>query len=186
MRMTGCQVGFGQRASAVFDSIAAECYVGGNTFLGPLSFYGLPGGDPSRQLMDRFGDGQRTQLNGRGNLHLVDNSLQLLTIGAATVAQLLQQATADVFQSVSLQGNTFGVQSNMFVSQLLSCTGNSFLAPPRDGSTPYGVLVVNRAAAAGNVAVVNGDQAILHFLIPSDGGFSGAANQVFTSPTSTP
>ena len=82
MRMTGCQVGFGQRASAVFDSIAAECHVGGNTFLGPLSFYGLPGGDPSRALMDRFGDGQRTQLNGRGNLHLVDNSLQLLTIGA--------------------------------------------------------------------------------------------------------
>ena len=57
VRMTGCQVGFGQRASAVFDSIAAECHVGGNTFLGPLSFYGLPGGDPSRALMDRFGDG---------------------------------------------------------------------------------------------------------------------------------
>lgn len=186
MRMTGCQVGFGQRASAVFESIATECHVGGNTFLGPLSFYGLPGGDPSRALMDRFGDGQRTQLNGRGNLHLVDNSLQLLTIGAETVAQLLQQATADVFQSVCLQGNTFGVQSNVFVSQLLSCTGNSFLAPPRDGSTPYGVLVVTRAAAAGNVAVVNGDQAILRFLIPSGGGFSGAANQVFTSPNSTP
>ena len=72
------------------------------------------------------------------------------------------------------------------MSQLLSCTGNSFLAPPRDGSTPYGVLIVTRAAAAGNVAVVNGDEAILRFLIPSDGGFSGAANQVFTSPNSTP
>ena len=49
-----------------------------------------------------------------------------------------------------------------------------------------GVLLATRAAAAGNVAVVNGDQAILRFLIPSNGGFSGAANQVFTSPTSTP
>ena len=45
---------------------------------------------------------------------------------------------------------------------------------------------MTRAAAAGNVAVVNGDEAILRFLIPSDGGFSGAANQVFTSPNSTP
>jgi photosystem II stability/assembly factor-like uncharacterized protein len=185
MRMSGCQLGAAQRASAVFDSIAAECYVGGNTFLGPLSFYGLPGGDPSRDLMNRFGDGQRVQLNGRGNLRLVDNSLQLLTIGAAMVTQLLQQASADVFQSVAMQGNTFGVQSNVFVSQLLSCTGNSFVAPPRDGSTPYGVLLATRAAAAGNVAVVNGDQAILRFLIPSDGGFSGAANQVFTSPISS-
>lgn len=186
LRVAGCQVGLAQRASAVFDGVAAECYIGGNTFLGPLSFYGMPGRDPSRELMDRFGDGQRTQLEGRGNLHLVDNSLQLLTIGEATVTQLLQQQTATVFQSVSMQGNTFAVQSNVFVSQLLSCTGNSFLAPPRDGSTPYGVLVVTRAAAAGNVAVVNGDQAILRFLIPSNGGFSGAANQVFTSPTSTP
>ena len=185
MRMTGCQVGFGQRASVVFDGVAAECTIGGNTLLGPLSFYGLPGRDPSRDLMARFGDGQRSQLNGRGNLHLVDNSLQLLTVGEATVTQLLQQQTADVFQSVSMQGNTFGVQSNVFVSQLLSCTGNSFLAQPRDGSTPYGVLVATRAAAAGNVALVNGDQAILRFLIPADGGFSGAANQVFTSPTST-
>ncbi len=67
----------------------------------------------------------------------------------------------------------------------MSCTGNSFVAPPRDGSTPYGVMLATRAAAAGNVAVVNGDQAILRFLIPSDGGFSGAANQVFTSPNST-
>ena len=186
LRMTGCQIGFAQRASAVFDSIAAECHIGGNTLLGPLSFYGLPGRDPSRELMDRFGDGQRTQLNGRGNLHLVDNSLQLLTVGAATVTQLLQQQSADVFQSVSMQGNTFAVQSNVLVSQLLSCTGNSFLAPPRDGSTPYGVLLVTRAAAAGNVAVANGDEAILRFLIPSYGGFSGAANQVFTSPNSTP
>ena len=109
----------------MFDSITADCYVSGNTVHGPLSFYGLPGGDPSRPLMDRFGDGQRTQLNGRGRLHLVDNSLQLLTIGAETVAQLLQQATADVFPERRLQGNTFGVQSNVLVSALLSCTGNS-------------------------------------------------------------
>jgi len=68
---------------------------------------------------------------------------------------------------------------------LLSFNGNTFLAQPQDGITPYGVMVVTRAAAAGNVAVANGDQAILRFLIPSDGGFSGAANQVFTSPFST-
>jgi photosystem II stability/assembly factor-like uncharacterized protein len=185
LRVTDCEINAAPIASAVIEGVAGECYVGGNTFLGTLSFYGPPGEDPSRALMDRFGDGQRTQLNGRGNLHLVDNSLQLLTVGAEMVNQLIQTTSADVFLSVSMQGNTFGVQSNVFISQLLACNGNSFVAQPRDGSTPYGVMVVNRAAAAGNVAVVNGDQAILRFLIPSDGGFSGAANEVFTSPTST-
>jgi len=186
LRMTDCGIGASLPASAVIENVTADCYLGGNRFDGTLSFYGMPRGDPSRALMDRFGDGQRHQLNARGRLHLVENNLQLLTIGADFAARLVEQGVADgVFQSASMQGNSFGVQGNVCVSDLLSFNGNTFLAQPQDGITPYGVMVVTRAAAAGNVAVANGDQAILRFLIPSDGGFSGAANQVFTSPFST-
>ncbi len=187
VRMIGCEISAAAPASASFENVSNECHLGGNVFLGPLSFYGLPGEDPSRALMDRLGDGQRSQLNARGHLHLTDNSLQRLTIGQAVATQLVEQATADgIFQSAAMQGNTFSVQSNVFVSALLSFGGNSFVAEPQDGTTPYGVMIATRAAAAGNVAVRNGDEAILRFLIPSDGGFSGAANQVFTSPQSTP
>jgi hypothetical protein len=188
LRMTGCNIGASPPASVVIENIAADCYLSGNRFDGTLSFYGVPGGDLSRRLMEALGDGQRTQLNVRAaRLHLIDNTLQLLTIGEAVAVRLIEQRTADdIFQSAAMQGNTFSVQSNVFVSALLSLGGNSFVAEPQDGTTPYGVMIATRAAAAGNVAVRNGDEAILRFLIPSDGGFSGAANQVFTSPQSTP
>ncbi|MGH8720344.1 MAG: DUF6519 domain-containing protein [Burkholderiales bacterium] len=188
LRMTGCDIGPSLPASAVFENITAECHISYSRFDGPVSFYGLPGGDPSRALIEVLGDSQLTRLNARAaRLHLVDNSLQLLTISEAVAGQLVESRSADgIFQSAVLQGNTFGVQSNILVSALLSVGGNSFVAEPTDGSTPYGVMVATRAAAAGNVAVRNGDEAILRFLIPRDGGFSGAANQVFTLPQSTP
>ena len=92
---------------------------------------------------------------GAARLRLVDNSVQLLTIGAPG-QQLVGTRVADgLFQSSVLQGNTFGVLSNVFVSPLLSVGGNSFVAEPQDGVTPYGVMVATRAAAAGNVAVAS-------------------------------
>jgi photosystem II stability/assembly factor-like uncharacterized protein len=188
VRMTGCKIGIAARASAIFENIATECHLDGNLFLGPLSFYGLPGSDPSAALISRFGDGQRAQLNAQGSLHLTDNNLQLLTIGEGVATQLEQQATANgIFQSAVIEGNTFNVVSNVFVSSLLSFTGNTFLAPAAAGAVlSYGVMLVTRAAAAGNVAETVGQQAVLRFLIPGNGGFNGAANQVFTAPTSTP
>ena len=188
VRVIGCAIGAGLPASAVFEAISEECHINGSRFDGTVSFYGLPGGDPSQELIEALGDSQRTQLNaGAARLHFVDNSVQLLTIGGAVAQQLVGTRVADgLFQSSVLQGNTFGVLSNVFVSPLLSVGGNSFVAEPQDGVTPYGVMVATRAAAAGNVAVRVGDEAILRFLIPRDGGFSGAANQVFTLPQSTP
>lgn len=121
---------------------------------------------------------------GAARLHFVDNSVQLLTISSEIAEQLLNRAADGLFQTAVLRGNTFGVQSNVFASGLLSFDGNSFVAEPQDGSTPYGAMIANRAVAAGNVAVRFGDEAILHFLTPSDGGFRGAANQVFTLPQS--
>lgn len=187
LRMSGCEIGASLPASAVIENITGECHVEGSRFAGPLSFYGTPGRDLSRQLIDRLRDRPEMRLTARAaRLHFVDNSVQLLTIGGELAARLLETLAAEgLFQSAVLQGNTFGVQSNVFASALLSCGGNSFVAEPRDGTTPYGVMIATRAAAAGNVAVAFGDQAILHFLTPAGGGFSGAANQVFTLPQST-
>ncbi len=101
--------------------------------------------------------------------------------------ELLENRRAGgLFQTAALQGNTFGAQSNVFASGLLSFDGNSFVAEPRDRRIIYGAMIANRAAAAGNVAVRFREEAILFFLVPADGGFSGAANQVFTLPQSTP
>jgi len=185
LRIAACQLA-STSASAVIENIADECHLTSNVFFGPLSFFGAPLADMSGKLRDRFGDGQQAQLNGSARLHMTDNTLQLLTVGTAFAEQLIQRAAAEgVFASATLQGNAFMSLSNVYVGTLLAFNGNSFLAPPRDGLTPYGTMLATRAAAAGNVAVVENDAVILRFLIPSNGGFSGAANQVFTSPIST-
>ncbi len=149
-----------------------------------MSFYGPPGEDLSRQLIDALLNSNELRLGSKAaRLHFVNNDLQLLTIGAQVAEELLENRRAGgLFQNAALQGNTFGAQSNLFASGLLSFDGNSFVAEPRDGRTPYGAMIANRAAAAGNVAVRFGDEAILFFLVPPDGGFSGAANQVFILP----
>lgn len=187
VNMTGCTVGPTRPASAVFQDIRNECRIAECRFGGPISFYGLPGKDPSRPLIDALGDSQLSKLNASAaRLYFIDNSVQLLTIGEGMAQQLAQTRSAeDIFQTAVLQGNTFNTQNNIFVSALLSMCGNSFIAEPSGDSAPYGVMVTTRAAAAGNVAVRFGDEAILRFLIPGNGGFSGAANQVFTLPQST-
>ncbi len=187
--VTGCRIAAAspQAPSAVFSG-AGDCHVAGNRFDGTVSFYGLPGRDRSRELIDRLrGTPQLRLATSRGSrLRFVDNDVSLLTIGANMVEQLFGLTAEGLFESAALHGNTFTAQSNVFTSGLLSFDGNGFVAEPQDGSTPYGVMVATRAAAAGNVAVRFGDEAILHFLTPADGGFSGAANQVFTLPQSTP
>ena len=183
VRVTDCTVGPALPAAAVFQEIKSECHIGGSRFDGPVSFYGPPAGDPSRRLIDALsGSPQMRLATGEAQLHFVDNSVQLLTIDEAMAERLLGREADGLFQTAVLQGNIFGAQRNVFASGLLSVDGNSFVAEPQDGSTPYGAMIANRAAAAGNVAVRFGDEAILHFLTPADGGFSGAANQVFTLP----
>jgi hypothetical protein len=84
-----------------------------------------------------------------------------------------------------LQGNTFGVNRNLFAAGLLSFGGNSLVA--NNPGVPYGAIVADIAAAAGNVAVViNENRTMLHFLTPARNRFSGAANRVTTQPPSTP
>jgi photosystem II stability/assembly factor-like uncharacterized protein len=188
VRMSRCTLGQTRPASAVFQNIQNECRIEGCRFDGPISFYGLPGENPAPDLIEALSNAQPTELNASSSrLFLVDNSVQQLTIGAEVARQLvLKRSAENIFQTAVLQGNTFSLQSNVFVSPLLSFGGNSFIAEPTDNDAPYGVMVATRAAAAGNVAVRFGDEAILHFLIPGEGGFSGAANQVFTVPRSRP
>ena len=94
----------------------------------------------------------------------------------------LMRPVDGIFQTT--QGNPFRAWSNVFVSALLGFVGNSFGVEPTDGSTPYGVMIATRAAATANAATNFGDESIPHFLT-REGGFSGAANQVFTQSRST-
>ena len=184
VHMNACMIGAARLASAVFEAISAECHIGACRFDGPVSFYGAPAGvNPSRQLIDALsGSPPMRLLADAAQLHFVDNSLPSLTIGERMAEQLLNRRAEGLFQSAVLQGNTFGALSSVFASGLLSFGGNSFAAEPLDGVMPYGALIAMRAAAAGNVAARVGDEAILHFLTPANGGFSGAANQIFTLP----
>ena len=79
------------------------------------------------------------------------------------------------FQSAILHGDTFGSQNNLFVGELLSLVGNGLTAEHRfDTHRCDGC-----AADTAKVAVSFSDSSILHFLT-REGGFSEAANQVFT------
>jgi hypothetical protein len=207
--VTGCEIGLAVPASAVFENITGECHISSSRFAGTVSFYGVPGGDRSEALIRQLGGSKSPgpkppdseppiskplQLKALGGLHFVGNSVQVLTIGEDVAGQLVEKQSADsIFQTAVLQGNTFGAQSNMFVSALLNVVGNSFVPEPIDRSAPFGVMVASRAAAVGNVAALFSDNVALHFLTtaPPAGGFSEAANQVFTqnhvsTPPSTP
>ncbi len=188
VRMSGCDIGAGPPAALVFDGdLGDECHVVGNRFAGTVSFYGMPGDDLSQKLFRALSSAQFRLAPKTGRLRFCDNSVQLLTIGQKMTERLMETQAADaVLQTALLQGNTFEALGNVFASGLLSVGNNGFVAePPAGVAASYGVLVANRAAAAGNVALTFGEQARLRFLTPGNGGFSGAANQVMTQPPSS-
>jgi hypothetical protein len=185
LQMSGCTIGPAKTASIVIASIAESCHVTGNRFDGTVSFYGPPGPDRSPDLIKLYASHPTAKLTGSsGRLCLVDNQLPLLTIGAPVVERLLKRDATGLFQSALLQGNRLDAPGNLFASLLVSFGDNTLLAPKLDAGAAYGVVFANRAAAAGNVAMLNNETAVLHFLFPRNGGFSGAANQVFTQPPS--
>jgi photosystem II stability/assembly factor-like uncharacterized protein len=187
VRMTGCTFGVSLDA-VVFQNIREYCRIDGCRFGSLISFYGEPGRNLSRRLIEVLGGSPEMSLVAAGArpvLYFVDNAVDFLTIGEAMVQQLLNRQAEGLFNTAVLQGNIFRFRSNVFASGLLSFDNNSFVGESQDGE-PYGVMIANRVAAAGNVAERFSDEASLHFLTPSGGGFSGAANQVFTLPQSTP
>jgi hypothetical protein len=186
LAMTGCQVLTQMpTVAAMFQDIAADCRILQNRFVGLVSFYGDATGIPSpgllRQLLTLQSKPLKLTLT-PGQLSFCDNSLSLLTVGDAVANTLVNGSASGVFTTAVLHGNTFAEPSNLFVSGLMAFGNNAFIAQPTDGSTPYGVMLATRSTAAGNVAVVFGEQAILHFVTPDTGGFSKAANEVFIQP----
>ena len=182
LAMTGCVVGAGLPASAVIAGVTGDCRIDGNRFEGTLSFYGPPRDDLTEKYIEAHRSSPAMRFRGEGRLHFDGNDLQFLTVGGPIAEGLLDRVAIGVFQSAVLEANVFRSQRNTFVSTLLSFSENHFTVVPEDGA-PYGVMVAMRAAAAGNVAAVVDDDALLHFLTPQ-GGFKGAANQVFTRPPS--
>ncbi len=186
LTMTDCEVlATLPGVAAMFQDISGDCRIAQNRFVGLVSFYGDPSGIPSPDLLRQLLTLQSKALAltpTPGTLAFCNNSLSLLTVGNAVAATMVQGAASGVFATAVVQGNTFAQQSNLFVSVLLAFGNNAFIAPPQDGTTPYGVMLATRATATGNVAVAFGDQAILHFVTPDTGGFDKAANEVFIQP----
>lgn len=190
VHVTDCTLSSGvtkTAVTAVFDGIFNQCHIHRSRFDdGTISFYGPPGADPSRRLIEVL-SGSPGELGwNKASLHFVDNSVRLLTIGEKKARELLNRQAHGLFETAVLQGNTFTAHSNVFASGSLSFGSNSFVHNPQDGDdTPYGVMIAHRAVAVGNVSVRFAKDSILHFLT-GQGDFSGAANQVFTLPQSTP
>lgn len=183
--MTGCTLGSARTASLVVGSVGANCRIERNSFAGTVSFYGAPGADRTRDLIAVWANNPGAELQmGAARLHFADNEVQLLSIAAPLVEQLLARTATGLFQSAVLSGNNFASLGNVFAAGLASFSGNSFLAQTPQAGLPYGVIVCSRSTASGNLALVNDERAILHFLRPANGGHSGAANQVFTQPRS--
>jgi photosystem II stability/assembly factor-like uncharacterized protein len=186
LSMTGCEVLTQMpTVAAMFQDISGDCRITANRFVGLVSFYGDTSGIPSPNLLSQlltFTSKALQLASTPGQLTFCNNNASLLTVGTAVAKTLSKGKASGVFAAAVLYGNTFAEQSNLFVSALMGFDTNAFMAQPKDGSTPYGVMLATRATAAGNVAVVNGDQAILHFVTPGNGGFAKAANEVFIQP----
>jgi photosystem II stability/assembly factor-like uncharacterized protein len=182
VHLSDCRIRVARGPAAVLQDIDGDCHVLNNRIEGVLSFYGEPGEDRTTELIDRLRDVAVLQLEGRGGvLYCAGNHVARLAVADDMVRQLFEERRATgLLRSAVLHGNAIQEQRNLFVCAQLGFSANSFLAQPAGGGTPYGLMVAERAAAAGNVAASMGDHAILHFVAP--GGFRGAANMVFTLP----
>lgn len=185
LAMTGCAVTTTMpTVAAVFDDIGGDCRIVQNRFVGIVSFYGELAGVPDEALLRKLMDLDKALRYEKPNglLTFSDNTVSMLAIGSATTARLLKNDASGLFASAVLHGNTFVEQNNAFVANLLAFNANSFVAVPKDGSTPYGVMIASIATATCNLAVRLGDEAILHFVMPDPNMFARAANSVFIQP----
>ena len=182
VHLSNCHIRVAEGLAAVLQDIDGDCHVLNNRIEGVLSFYGEPREDLTTQLIERLRDAANVQLEARGGtLYFAGNHVARVTIADRMARQLVEERRATgLLRSAVLHGNSIQEQRNLFVCDQLGFSANSFLAQPAGGGTPYGLIVAQRATAAGNLAASMGDHAILHFVAP--GGFRGAANMVFTLP----
>lgn len=187
--VTGCTIAGATPAVALtVQDLSGDCHVKDNRFGGIVNFYGDPPGVINTDQLTRLRTLPNTLLleSIPASLSFCDNTLSMLTVGKNVLSTLLNRATArGLFASAVIQGNTFLELRNVFVADLLAFSDNSFLAKPApadDIPIPYGVMIANRAAAIGILAVVFTDSAVLQFVTAANGGFEKAANQVFIVP----
>ncbi|WPB55018.1 DUF6519 domain-containing protein [Xylophilus sp. GOD-11R] len=163
--------------AAIFDQLAGDNQIARNRFEGMVSFYGDPL-DPAqwRDLIPVV----RERLVGRplvvdaSRLFFSDNSVALLGIGETMVKRLAEGVEEGIFESATLQGNSFSGHDHLLAAGLIAFAGNSFTEEPR--SEFYGTMVANRATAVGNLAQ-RMERAKLWF-ITRKGEFEAAANLV--------
>jgi photosystem II stability/assembly factor-like uncharacterized protein len=187
----GCNFTGAMPAVAVsIQDIAGDCQFNHNRVIGIVNFYGEP---PGVLTDDQFSKLRSITAPLKlesvpAQLNFCDNTLSMLTVGSNVLAGLEQLAANGLFASVVLQGNHFLEQRNIFVANLVAFNANSFLATAAGGSTPYGLMVVNRATATANMARVFSELGVLQFILGSGPGqgpagvFSKAANQVLVLP----
>ena len=132
--MSGCAIGAGQLASAVFEALTGDCRIDGNRFESTVWFYGDPRDLQAQAYVDLLDNPRGMDFRaGEGRLHFCGNDLQLLTIGGDVSDQLRDQQALGLFQSAVLHGNTFGLADNVFAAMLLSFSSNSFNTEPEFG-----------------------------------------------------
>ena len=183
--MTACVVNAAMPSTAaVFQDIGGDCRIVQNRFVGIVSFYGDAAGVPTADLLRKL-----MALNkelrfdaAAGQLTFSDNTVAMLAISSAVTNRLLKNSATGLFASAVLHGNTFAEQNNVFAANLIGFNANSFMAVPKDASTPYGVMIANIATATGNLAMRFGEDAILHIVTPDPNMFARAANRVFIQP----
>jgi hypothetical protein len=183
--MMGCEILARMPATAaMFDSIASDCRVMQNRFVGLVSFYGESEGPPDPGMVRRLAERREIRLRPvETQLSFCNNDVTQLTIATALLQRLVETGAATgVFASAVIQGNTFLEQNNLTVGALVSYASNVFLARPSGDRSFYGVTVATRATATGNVALVLDPRAVLQFVVPDPGSFVGAANQVNVQP----
>jgi photosystem II stability/assembly factor-like uncharacterized protein len=183
--MTGCEILARMPAmAAMFEDITGVCRVMQNRFVGLVSFYGESDGAPSPDLVAALGNHREIRLRpDESQLSFCNNEVSQLTVGTEFARRLAATGTATrVSASAVIHGNTFLEQNNLAVGALVGYQTNVFLARPSGDRSFYGVTLATRATATGNVALILDPLALLQFVVPDPGSFSGAANQVNVQP----
>jgi hypothetical protein len=179
--VTGCEIlTTPATVAAMFQDIRGDCRIAQNRFVGRVSFYGESKDVPKPDQLVKLAAIRELVLSpGDAQLTFCSNDLSQLAVATAMIEELMATSkSSGVFVSAIVQGNTFRELNSVFVAGLLGFATNAFIA----GVGRYGVMLANRATAAGNLAMILNDSSILQFVVPEQSRFQKAANEVFVLP----
>ncbi|MEA2887289.1 MAG: hypothetical protein QOD11_1649, partial [Bradyrhizobium sp.] len=179
--VTGCEIlTTPATVAAMFQDIRGDCRIAQNRFVGRVSFYGESKDVPKPDQLVKLAAIRELVLSpGDAQLTFCSNDLSQLAVATAMIEELMATSkSSGVFVSAIVQGNTFRELNSVFVAGLLGFATNALIA----GVGRYGVMLANRATAAGNLAMILNDSSILQFVVPEQSRFQKAANEVFVLP----